>query len=209
MCQICENNYNHEVLDGLKIDNCCILTEIGDEFIEDLVIYNCPNLMKIINTSVMRLVINSCNIINIDNVQQLTCLLLQNCFNITNLPQFEHLTTLAIDNCPNIVNIQKYEYLQYLRIVNNNKYYDYDSELLYDEDDGYDEDNTEVYDMKKIKEFYNINKIKTWYKKRKLYNKYIFCINQIQELIVMDQINPRKENNTYLENILNDYVYID
>ena len=209
MCQICENNYNHDVYRGLKINNCCILTEIGDGVVDDLVIYNCPNLMKIINTHVMRLVIDSCYIININNVQQLLCLVLQNCINITDLPKFENLHTLAIDNCPNVLNVPKYENLQDLRITNNNRYYDYDSELLGDDDDDYDEDNESEYDIKKIKEFYSINKIKTWYKKRNLYNKYILCINQMQELIVMDQMDPRKENNTYLEKVLNDYVYND
>jgi len=209
MCQICENNYNHDVYHGLKINNCCILTEIGDGVVDDLVIYNCPNLMKIINTHVRRLVIDSCYIININNVQQLLCLVLQNCINITDLPKFENLHTLAIDNCPNVLNVPKYENLQDLRITNNNRYYDYDIELLGDDDDDYDEDNESEYDIKKIKEFYSINKIKTWYKKRNLYNKYILCINQMQELIVMDQMDPRKENNTYLEKVLNDYVYND
>jgi len=107
------------------------------------------------------------------------------------------LACLYITNCQNITNIPLLNKLMHLHIQDCNKIYDYSNI------------ETEI-NMSLVKtskythtQFDNVNVIKKWYKKLNLSKK----LWMYAELVIMDSMNPHKENNQYLEKYIKDKVY--
>ena len=183
MCQICYNE-NLEVLEGI------------------LIIEDCKNISTVpIIEGLQRISIRDCdNIMTIPIIEGLHTLTIVNCNNITTIPIIEGLQALTIYNCNNITTIPTIKGLQELSVIRckkiSEKYYTKNNlnYIYYHNNDD-------------AKCFYSINKIKKWYKRRALYNKYKLCIHQMEELVIMDQMNPHKKDNIYLQNIVNEFSY--
>jgi hypothetical protein len=143
------------------------------------------------------LIINNCsNITNIPIIEGLQKLCIMDCPKIINIPNIKGLQVLHISNmkdCSNITNIPIIEGLQSLKINYCKNYYNYD--CIYN--------NLFQKRNYNIKEFNNINKIKRWYKRVKLSKKLRLCA----ELVIIDEMNPHKENNQYLERYIKEKVY--
>jgi len=201
MCKICDNE-NLEGLNHLFIENCSNITNIPIiegltllsininnipviEGLELLNINNCPNITNIT-------IINKCqNINNIPIIKGLRFLSIRDCPNITNITIMGGANILQVLNCDNINNIPFLEGLEGLELTNCNKIYNYNN-LLYNEINKYT-----------IEQFNKINKIKQWYKRIKLSKK----LWMYAELVIIDSMNPHKENNSYLENYIEEKVY--
>jgi len=131
--------------------------------------------------------INSNNIKNISNIKGLKNLNITNVDNIKEIPIIEGLKILYIYSCPNITNIPIIKDLKFLFLYNCKNYYNYSCD----------------YSIYSIKQFNSINKIKKWYK-RINFSKILW---KYTELVIMDSMNPHKDNNQYLEQYIKDKVY--
>ena len=100
--------------------------------------------------------------------------------------EYEGLNSLALRNCEKVTTIPIIEGLRWLYISNCQNITNIHT--------------TSKYSMKR---FNSINKIKRWYKRIKLSKK----LWMYAELVIMDSMNPHKENNSYLKNYINDKVY--
>jgi hypothetical protein len=188
MCLICDNDYyNHY---DIFIENCQIIKEIpAIEGLHRLHITNCNNVTSInyIN-GLQDLNIYHCdNLKEIPNINGLKRLFIDGCLNITKIPIIEQLRNLFIYNCENIEEIPFIKKLRKMSIINCKKYLNYRSQ-------------NNIYNIKYL---YNANKIKKWYKKLKLSKRlWLYA-----ELVIIDEMNPHKENNQYLERYIKEKVY--
>jgi hypothetical protein len=99
---------------------------------------------------------------------------------------------LYIKNCNFLTNIYIIEGLIEVKITNCKHQYNY-----------YHTNIPNEYSIYAIQEFNNMNKIKRWYKRLKFSKK----LWMYAELVIMDSMNPHKENNKYLEQYINSNVY--
>jgi len=172
----------------------CQICQNEYEGLNYLNIKDCDNITNIPNIENLKIlhIYNCQNLTNVPYASELFYLNIRNCQALINIPNLENLTVLEITNCNNIKNIPNIENLKGLYINNCKNIINC---------------NIHIIDNYNITKFYNSNKIKKWYKKRAIYNKYITSINQMIELVVMIQMDPHNENNTYLQNIIKEFSY--
>ena len=221
MCVICDNEYeglqqlniencnnliNIPIINGLDIltiKNCPNLTTLPIiEGLDVLHLDNCPNITNIpIIATLERLFIRNCpNITLIPNIERLLVVSIEHCQNITLIPNIEGLACIYIINCQNIINITNisiFNVLIHLYIQDCNKINDYCSVET--------EINMSPVKTSKytLKQFTNVNTIKRWYKRVKLSKK----LWMYAELVIIDSMNPHKDNNQYLEQYIKEKVY--
>jgi hypothetical protein len=170
----------------------CVICDNEYEGLNNLNLKNCKKVTTIpIIEGLIALYIENCiNIVTIPIIEGLKILYIKNCYKITNIPVIEGLEYLSIFNCNNINAIPIIEGLKGLWIVNChniiNYYYDHNLINFYT-----------------IERFNSINKIKKWYPRIKFSRK----LWMYAELVIIDEMNPHKDDNQYLEKYIKDKVY--
>lgn len=227
MCVICKNEYDNQLdlyiygcqelthipvinnLRNLHINNCNSLIHIS---VTDSLIYlhveNCNSIKKIpIINNLINLYIDNCkNITKIPNITELRDLNITNSY-ISNIPILNKLSRLSLYDCNNIETIPKMRILMkiiaikcnLLKNINiiNNKYSSLHVINCLNIND------CVFYKSNEITKFYSVNKIKNWYNRIKLSKK----LWKYAEIILIDLMNPHKENNQYLHKYINNHVY--
>jgi len=161
MCRICtvpfeQLNDHTQIL----IHNCNkIATVPVFEYVYDLEIDNCPNIMTLPDLPLLKyLNVYDSNIKTIPLYPLLLHLTLMSCKNISNLPLLENIKNLYIYDS-NIISIPEFKNLKNLTIKSCSNIYDLN---IIQRPNNTDE----------ILQFNSINKIKKWYKQCKLIRKY-------------------------------------
>jgi len=201
MCLICDYGADYDNINIygnlygrftiIRIKNCNKITTIPIiEGIVLLLIENCPNVKEIPTIEgLQQLYIKHCeNIHSIPIIKGLKVLQVENCPNVSTIPIITGLQELYIIKCMNITIIGIIEKLKYL-IISDCKNIN-DIQTLYN-------------NKYNTKEFNSIEKIKRWYKRLNFSQRlWIYA-----ELVIIDSMNPHKENNKYLEHYINEKVY--
>ena len=161
--------------------------------LKNIFIMNCQNIktIPIIEGLIYLTIVDCHNITNIPNIKGLKSLVIDNCKMITTIPVIKGLNELSVTDCQSIRNIPNIEGLRHIRIYNCYNIIHFSLIFSYT---GY---------FYTLKEFHNMNTIKKWYKRIKLSTK----LWMYAELVIMDSMNPHKENNKYLEHYINEKVY--
>jgi len=175
------------------IKKMCKICNNEYEGLRELYIKNCQNIKTIpIIEGLFTIFLTDCfNITNIPNIEGLRDLIMDNCTMVTTIPIIKGLRVLSITNCQNIRDIPNIEGLRDIHIHNCYNIINFNPRFSY----------TNYFYT--IKEFHNMNKIKKWYKRIKFSKK----LWMYAELVIIDEMNPHKENNQYLEQYIKDKVY--